>query len=316
MPRNEGVQSHRSAGGAAQLVRRTVGLHIEAGLELRHTPRNVFVRHLARERTQFVHFDNLNMRAKDDGNQREVGHDVQHAAVVVAHQPQPRRGQSSPHPRCRQPLLDLPPGRGLVEHARHLMKRNACPLEYVGNLRHRAGRAVGQPLAGHRGAILQPVERRVINGRLGLKIQHHHGHAGALHQRQHGVGEGIRGDVEKQHVDVFAAAAAAGVARALGSVHQAQVHHLHAGPLEPLRDLCHIALKPLLEPGKLAPVGVQSDAAQAHAHWPLHAHLLSMLIRPVLKEDRKPLPSWGSARRDASLHGAQKTEPWPAASAD
>ena len=58
------------------------------------------------------------------------------------------------------PLGDFAPaGRVVVEHAGDLVKRNAGAVEDVGDFRHRAGRAVGQPLAGHPRAIAQPVER-------------------------------------------------------------------------------------------------------------------------------------------------------------
>ena len=48
-------------------------------------------------------------------------------------------------------------------------------------------------------------------------------------------------------------------------VDQAEVHDFDAGPLEPRRHLRHIAFEPLLESRKLRPVGVESDAEQAHA---------------------------------------------------
>jgi Ni,Fe-hydrogenase I cytochrome b subunit len=54
------------------------------------------------------------------------------------------------------------------------------------------------------------VEGFVIDGGFRLQVQHDHRHTGALHKRQNGVRKRIGGDVEKQHVDVFAAALMAG----------------------------------------------------------------------------------------------------------
>ena len=36
----------------------------------------------------------------------------------------------------------IPHGRVVLQHPRHLMKRNACPVEDIGDLRHRTGRHV------------------------------------------------------------------------------------------------------------------------------------------------------------------------------
>ena len=98
------------------------------------------------------------MRAEDNRDLRHVGHDVEHAAVVVAHQAQPRRCQRRAHARRSKPFLYLRPGLRLVEHTCDLVKRNAAPRKHVGDLWHWAGRTIGKPLAGHGRAILQPIE--------------------------------------------------------------------------------------------------------------------------------------------------------------
>ena len=108
--------------------------------------------------------------------EREVGHDVEHAAVVVAHQAQ-AVVPAWAHTRRGQPLVDLAPAvRVVVQHAGDLVERDARALEDVGDLRHRTGRAMGQPFAGHRGAIAQPVEGCVVDRRLGLEVEDDHRH--------------------------------------------------------------------------------------------------------------------------------------------
>ena len=157
---------------------------------------------------------------------------------------------------------------------------------------------------------------------LGLQIEHDDRHAGALHQRQDGIGERVGGDVEKQHVDVFAAALVAGLAGALRRIHQAQIDHLDAGARQPRRHLRHVAFKPLFKPRELGPVSIQADAAQAHAQRPLAFHRRCSFssrgtVAPtsLLGHIENLFHHRESARRDASLRAAQSTAPWPSASA-
>ena len=165
--RDKRVERHGGARGAAQLLGRAVGLHIEAAWNSATRRAISASLDLGAKRAQLIHFQQLHVRAEGDRDQRHIGHDVEHAAVVVAHQPQPRRCQRSTHARRGQPLLDLAPGCGLVQHAGHLVKRNARAREDIRDLRHRARRAEGEPLAGHGGAIVQPVESLVVDGRSG-----------------------------------------------------------------------------------------------------------------------------------------------------
>jgi hypothetical protein len=126
-------------------------------------------------------------RGEQRGAQGHVGHDVQHAAVVVAHQSQARRRKRRTDTRRCQPLLDLLPGEGFIEDAGDLVEVNLRTLEQVGDLRNRTGRTMSEPLAGHGGAIFQAVEGPVIDGGFGLQVEHDDRHAGALNERQHGV---------------------------------------------------------------------------------------------------------------------------------
>ena len=145
------------------------------------------------------------------------------------------------------------------------MKIDARAVENVGNLRHRAGRAEGQPVAGHARAVAQRVEACVVNRRLGREIEDDHRHLRASDHRQHGRGKRVGRDVQEDQVHVRAPELPPGLAGALGVVHQAEVDDLDARPRELLRHAGHVALQSFLEPGELRPVSVQADAEETDA---------------------------------------------------
>src|ERR1017187_8067689 len=103
------------------------------------------------------------------------------------------------------------------------MKWNAGSHEHVGDFGDRTGGTVGKPVSGHGGSVLESVECFVVDGCFRLKIQHNDGDICALHQRQDCVRESVGCDVEKQHVDVFAAALMASFERTRGRIHQAKI---------------------------------------------------------------------------------------------
>jgi len=107
------------------------------------------------------------------------------------------------------------------------------------------------------------LRERVDDGSFRLEIENNDGHAGALHERKNGIRKRVGGDVEEEHVDVFAAALMAGLAGALGRIDETKIDHFHAGAREPCRHLRHVGLEPLLETRKLTPVGIETNAAQA-----------------------------------------------------
>jgi hypothetical protein len=116
----------------------------------------------------------------------------------------------------------------------------------------------------HRRAIFQLVEGLVVYGRFGLQIQHNYWHAGPLHNWQNCIRERIRGDIEKQNVDVFAAALVTGLLRALSGIDQAQIDHFQAGAGKPRPYLRHVSLKPLPQSGELRPIRIEANPAQAN----------------------------------------------------
>ena len=206
------------------------------------------------------------MRPERGALQGDVGVDVEHAAVVVAHEAKAVLRHPGGDARGLDPGVDLAPAhRIVVEHAGDLVEAHAGALEDVGDLGHRAGGAVRQPLARHPRAVAQAVERGVVDRRLGGEVEDDHRHLRALHHRQHGGRQRVGSDVEEQQVDLAAAALAARLAGAVGVVDQAEVDDLDARPGELRRDAGHVALEALLQAGELRPVGVQSDPEQSEA---------------------------------------------------
>ena len=174
---------------------------------------------------------------------REVGIDVEHAAVVVAHHAEAvvlhRVGDAG----GGDPVGHFVPARGIVaQHAGHLVERDAGPVEDVGDFRHRAGRAIRQPLAGHLRAVAELVERRVVDRGRGLQIENDHRHLRAANHRQHRRREGVGRDVQKDEVDVGPAEIVPGDERLLRRVDEPEVHDLDAQRRELLLRLAEIAV--------------------------------------------------------------------------
>src|ERR1035438_6283005 len=269
---DKGIKSAGCARGTAHLRRRAIGRNAESDMEFRGAAGKIVLADLGAERAQLVHFEQFHMSAEGDGDEGHVGHDVQHAAVVVTHEAEARGCEGGTDTRRRQPLLNLSPGGFIIEDARDLVKGNLRANEEVGNLGNRTGGTRGEPFAGHGGAVFEPVEGFVIDGGFGLQVEGDDRHAGTLDQRKDGVRECVSGDVEKEHVDVFASALVASITGTCRRVHQPQVDDFDAGTREPRSDLLYIALQALFEPGKLAPISIEADAAQAYAQWSIVAH--------------------------------------------
>jgi hypothetical protein len=83
----------------------------------------------------------------------------------------------------------VPADRVVIQHPGDLMKINARAAEDIGDFRHGARRAMCQPVARHRRAVAQRVGPGIINRRCRGKIQNNDGNFGALHHRQHDLGE-------------------------------------------------------------------------------------------------------------------------------
>ena len=142
---------------------RAVLLNVEVLAEVADARVYLLGGYIFAQRAELVDFKHLDVAAKGDGDLRNVGGDVEHAAVVVAEEAEVAIAQCRADLGGSQPFVDLGPGRGIVEVAGDLMEWDAGAGEDIGDLRHGAGGAVREPVAGHAGAIGQAVELGVVD---------------------------------------------------------------------------------------------------------------------------------------------------------
>ena len=188
------------------------------------------VRDSLAERGELVDLQDLDVAAERGAVLGEVGVDVEHAAVVVAHHAQAIVLHHVGDAGGGDPIGDfVPTTRVVAEHAGDLVERDAGPVEDVGDLRHGAGGAIRQPLARHLRPVAESVERLVVDRRRRLQIENDHRHFRAPHDRQHGRRQGVRRDVQEDEVDVRPAEVVPRDERLFRRVDQAEVHDLDAG---------------------------------------------------------------------------------------
>ncbi len=258
------VERQRGACGPRQFGVGAAVRDLEHLSELRHARGDRVAGEVAAQRVEFVGLHVLDVAAEGRELRGEVALNVEHAVVGVAHHAEPVVRHAVGDAGGVDPVVHLAPALGVVlQRAADLVEGDAAALEDVGDLGHRAGGAGGQPLAGHRGAVAHRVEGRVVDGPLGLEVQHDDRHARPPHDRQHRVRERVGGDVQEDQVDVGGAEVVAGVERSLGRVDEAEVHDLHARAAELLLDAAEVAAEAFFQPVELGPVGLQSDAKEA-----------------------------------------------------
>src|SRR5207253_10625258 len=126
-------------------------------------------------------------------------------AVVMAHEAEPCVAERFGDLGGGYPRFDLIPAFGIVlQHAGDLVEGNASPSEDVCDFGDGTGRAIGEPLAGHRGAVRKLIEAGVVDCGLGLEVEHDYRNPGAPDDRQHGGGKRVSGDVQDEQVNVLA----------------------------------------------------------------------------------------------------------------
>src|SRR5208283_1629140 len=136
----------------------------------------------------------------------EVGIDVEHAIVIVAHDAETVVFHLVGHTACSDPLGNVLLGGGIIfEHAGYLEKRNLCAFEDVGDLGYGAGLTMSQPLAGHVGAVGHFVEGFVADRGGGGKIQQNHRDFGTPDNGEDRGRKRVGSNVEKDEINVGAA---------------------------------------------------------------------------------------------------------------
>ena len=143
---------------------------------------------------EVIEFQHLHVGAEGGGDGGEVGGDVQHARVQVAHEPVPGVAQPGADAGGVHPLGDAVPGGFLLEVSGDGAELDAGPAEDVGDLGDRALAAVGQPFAG--------VEVGVVHGLGGLQVDHQDRGLGPLGDRQHHRGGQVGGQEDDDEVAV------------------------------------------------------------------------------------------------------------------
>ena len=123
----------------------------------------------------------------------------------MSHQPQTIVRHDIRYAGRLHPGVHLIPADGIIlQNTSDLMERNPRPVEHIGDFRHRARTAIAQPFPRHGGAIVQQIETRVIQRRLGVKIQHDDRHFRPPHHRQHRGRQGICRNMEENQIHVLA----------------------------------------------------------------------------------------------------------------
>ncbi len=279
------IQRHRSASSAFQLGLWAIRLNVENTIKIRNTCLNLIPCHIPTQGCQFVHLHNFHVATKMGAVLGEIRRDVQHAAVVMPHEPQPVVEHDPRHAGCFNPIIHLiPTGGVVVKHARDLMKIDPGPIKHTGYLRNGAGCTMCQPLPGHRCSISQPVEMLVIDGWNGLQIQHNDGHARPLDHWQHRRRQRVGCDMEKDQIHILATKSMSSLHGLRGAIDQTQVHHVHSWTLQTLAHYLKITFQTLLEPLELRPIGVQTNAKKTNSN----IHGYRVLLVPILWNHSTP----------------------------
>ena len=263
MPFDQGIESARSSRGSFQFAGRTLRIDDELVGELPQLRFDLFWRHPLAQLSQFAHFQQFKVIAEDGRLLGQVAVDVQHAAVVMAEDADAVLPHHPANFDGLDPFGDLLPCDPVVEIAGHQPVIDAGPTKNASDLRGRTRLAVFEPHAGHRSAVAQGVERRVVEFRHRLQIQHHDRRRDGLRQRQDRGRQGVRRDVQKNQIDARAAETLRGFTRFQRIIDDAAVHNVPAQFLQPAGDYCLIAAEPIEKAGKLRPISIQADAEQA-----------------------------------------------------
>ncbi len=108
---------------------------------------------------KFVDFDLFDVTAEGGALLCEIRVDIEHAAVVVAHDSEAVGFEDTGYFSGFDPALDFFPRDGIVlKNASDFDKGNTGAAKHVGDFRNGASLTIGQPFAGHRFAIWQGIE--------------------------------------------------------------------------------------------------------------------------------------------------------------
>ena len=209
---------------------------------------------------EVIELQHLDMGAEGGGDGGEVGGDVQHARVQVAHKPVPGVAQPGADAGGVHPLGDAFPGGFLLEVSGDRAELDAGPAEDVGDLGDRALAAVGEPFAG--------VEVGVVHGLGGLQVNHQDRGLGPLGDRQHHGGGQVGGQEDDDEVAVGDPQLFAGRGGFLRVGDEAGVDDVGVEVLEAAGDVADGFLQLRQQLGKLGPVGAEAAGDQSDTGGP------------------------------------------------
>src|ERR1700739_4237782 len=101
MPLDENVKGQRGARGAAQLVKAAIRADVESFAKSGHTLVDVICADLHPEFAQLIDLQHFDVAPEGDGDLCYVRGDIEHAAVVMPHEPEAIVSENLPDLRSR-----------------------------------------------------------------------------------------------------------------------------------------------------------------------------------------------------------------------
>src|SRR5471032_1668499 len=108
------IEGDAGTRGPTELFGRTISLDIERFAEIFHASGDLGVCYFFSKRGELIDFYNLGVTAEVSALLGEIAVDVEHAAVIVAHDSQAIVLHDVSDPGGIEPLVDLSPGDGVV----------------------------------------------------------------------------------------------------------------------------------------------------------------------------------------------------------
>ena len=169
---NKAFERDGGNGGAFQFLSRAIGLNVERIEERRDTFFHFMRGDGLTQCRELIDFDHFHVAAEGRALLREIGVDVEHAAVVVTHQAEAVVLHDIDSVRSLDPFIHFSPGEGvIVEGSGDLMEWNARSREYVCDFRNGTSAAPSQPLAGHMLPVAHFIEGAVVDSSTGGEVE-------------------------------------------------------------------------------------------------------------------------------------------------
>ena len=207
------------------------------------------IRDLVDAHAQIIELEHFDMCAELCRHERQIGRDVEHSRVEVAHQSRAGIPQSGAYRSRVDPLRDALPGAVFAQPSGHRAKFDAGPPEHVRDLGHRALSAVGEPLAGAEAGVVHLLGR--------LEVDNKHGRSGALRDRQHHRRGEVGGEKHHDQVAVTQPQLLGGNVRILRVRDEAGVDHFSVELTEALGYVFRRFLQLRQQVRKLRPVSAE-----------------------------------------------------------